>query len=390
MKNNYPMEEILELLSERVSKYTSNESSSVTYDTARQLMSSMLYCIEAADYDSSKKDDTALPVSKQINARKAFEIGLLKRKEKVVKAKLLYQKISNSFYFYQNRCYYDTIIKGMPIFFDRYDPEFNADNHILSLDYPLLYPIINYTGIDLIAEYLQRTLLEQNFLHKFSYSAVMNILNEYHPDHCELIVNICKLIFRNAIGCILLDKPIRDIVISNDEIIALKVKTKDKTLHELENILACALTQMIKSDFPSESALYNYLKQDISEFSIDLKNCLDHDSLEKLFIGNSHKQDFAEETFIDGLAMEDEALRNLISKMRGLNSMPDKLALIKNEVKSLSDLTELLRECFYADEYEAVFALLSTAERKILIDNTNLKSEFVTRLEDWEYALLHY
>jgi len=387
MMNEYSMEEILPVLATRASKYTSNESTSVSYDVARQLMGSILYCIEANGKDVSTE---ILDSTNKMPADAAFQIGLAKRKEKISKAKNLYETIRHSFCSYQNECYYDTVIKGMPAFFLRYDVEFDATNHILTLDYPLIYPVTDQTGIDIIHEYLIRTQIEQRFLNHFSTDSIEMILNGYDKNHAELIINICKLVLRNAIGCMLVGKSVYKLSISDEDRKKLKAIGENQPLSELERILSSALDRIIEEEFESNLNLADYLKQDIKEFAYEYKTYCELNKLNRIFLGNRTVKSQNETIFEDGVLMDDEALRSLIDKISGMRLLSDKLELVKNQIKSLADLKEVLIECFFGDEYEEVFRLLSNEEIMILQTEIATKSEYDDNLDEWETALIRF
>jgi hypothetical protein len=385
------MEEVLQILAERVRRFTCNESTSVTYDKARQLTSSILYCMkEEITYNTTKKKCVALSVDQKISASEAFKLGLARKKEKINEAKVLYQDILKTFCFYENRCYYDTIIKGMPAFFQKYDVEFDAVNHILTLDYPLLYDVKEESGIDLIYEYLYKTQLEQKFLNKFSNDILLEILDGYHEKHSELIINICGLVLRNAIGCMLTNKSIYELNINDGDRQILKIISDDKSLKELEQILSSALDKIIQEEFDNEKKLLEYLKHDIKEFAFEIKTYSDNNCLEKLFLGKREERVLSEVVFKDGISMEDELLRKLIDEMRESRFLSDKLILLMEQVRSLSDLKEILKECFFEGEYNKVFNLLSEGEVKILKDEVFDKKEFDEDLDGWENALLNF
>ena len=51
MENSeYKMEELIPIVADLVKKYTGNESTSVTYEKAQQLMDAVIYCIK--EYES--------------------------------------------------------------------------------------------------------------------------------------------------------------------------------------------------------------------------------------------------------------------------------------------------------------------------------------------------
>ena len=47
---DYTMEELLPVVGKLTEKYTSLSSTSVTYETAQQLMGAVLYCLRAVSY----------------------------------------------------------------------------------------------------------------------------------------------------------------------------------------------------------------------------------------------------------------------------------------------------------------------------------------------------
>ena len=385
------MEEILQVLAERVRKYTCNESTSVTYDKARQLMSSILYCMkEEVPYNNTNEKSVGLSVGEKISAGEALKLGLFRKKEKVNEAKAVYQHILETFSFYENSCYYDTIIKGMPAFFQNYDIEFDATNHMLTLDYPLLYEIDEQVGIDLIYEYLCRTHLEQKFINKFSNNVVLEMLGGYHEKHSELVINICKLVLRNAIGCMLVNKSVYELIISDGDKAIIKTISDNTSLIELEKILSSVLAKLIKEEFHNEIKLLDYLKHDMKEFAFEIKTYSDNNCLDRLFLGKREEIALNEVVFKDGASMEDEILRNLIDEMSQIRFLSDKLILLMEQVQSLSDLKEILKECFFEGEYNEVFKLISEEEVKILKNEINTKKEFSDNLDEWENALLKF
>lgn len=61
--------------------------------------------------------------------------------EKTVRAKKIYEQIIANFRSFGNRCYEDTIIRGMPEFFVRYDARFRPQDHLLTLVRALTFMI---------------------------------------------------------------------------------------------------------------------------------------------------------------------------------------------------------------------------------------------------------
>lgn len=394
MMSEYSEEDLIQIVSERVRKYTSNESTSVTYQTARQLMGSVIYCMQANNEEFCMQEDeessTNTLIEKNISAKNAFKIGLANKKSKIESAKKLYKTIQHSFCYYQNECYQDTIILGIPVFFERYDVEFDATNHILTLDYPLLKEIRKMQGIDLIYEYLYRTLLEQKFLSRFPQENVINILIGYHPNMEELIINICKLVLNNAIGCMMVGKSMEELVLDEKDRNEIKMIVQSLSLLQMKDLLLQWLKKLIDKEFDKDINLFNYLKYGIKDFAYELKNGIDHNCLDKLFLERREEDTKDELVFEENLSMEDEELRTIIDQMSELISVEEKIELLKTNTRSLADLKELLAECFYGKEVNQVFDLLSREEINILQKEIKQKIYFDDELYEWEELLMKF
>lgn len=78
----YEMEELVPIVGKLAEKYTSLESSSITYERAEQLMGAVLYCI----HELEAYTDNALISNKILPAQKAYEMGRTYVKEKTEEA----------------------------------------------------------------------------------------------------------------------------------------------------------------------------------------------------------------------------------------------------------------------------------------------------------------
>ena len=132
----YRMEELLPVVGKLVEKFTSKESSSVTFETAQMLMEGVIYCIEQCFPASG----TALEAAKKMPAEEAYRIGYGLAVEKVYKAKAVYDGLIVDFQDYGCRNYRETVREGMPAFFLKYDAKFQPQNHILTLT---ILPLVN-------------------------------------------------------------------------------------------------------------------------------------------------------------------------------------------------------------------------------------------------------
>lgn len=186
---NDSMEELLPITAKLIEKYTSKESTSVTYETAQMLMGAVLYTIRECE----KKD--TLSSKEMPDAWRLYEQGKRIIKEKGQQAKEIYHEIIADFEDYGCQNYHDTMIKGIPEFFIHYQIDFKPQDHILTLDYPTFHPIIGMCGVDLMLEYLKQIRGEQLFLQQFSKEEVCEILEQIIPEYEELYLdNICEAV----------------------------------------------------------------------------------------------------------------------------------------------------------------------------------------------------
>ena len=137
---DYEMEELVPIVGKLAEKYTSHESTSITYEKAEQLMGAVLYCI----HELWESSGNAPSLNKKLSAQRAYEMGAAYVREKTGKALDLYNRILPEFCHYENKCLYDIFVKGIPEFFKWYDIQFEPQNTILTLDYPLLKDISEY------------------------------------------------------------------------------------------------------------------------------------------------------------------------------------------------------------------------------------------------------
>lgn len=225
----YEMEELLPLVAQLAGKYTGFESTSVTYEKAEQLMGAVLYCIAEADgpggdaavlgryrpercdpAGSDQRGTEIRPREKEQSAARAYEEGYRRVLEKAGAALELYNDMAGNFSDYGNIYLHDTVIKGMPVFFQRYDAEFEPQNTVLTLDYPILRDLSAYSGIDRIYAYLSCIRMEQMFLRLFPEEDVIRILRSYSAKYQELPENICGIVYTDFIRHMLAQKPLAE------------------------------------------------------------------------------------------------------------------------------------------------------------------------------------
>lgn len=234
---DYKLEEVLPVTARLAKKFTSNDSSSVSYETASKLMEAALYCIRECE---SKNEDTLLE-GRRIDCMAAYKRGYEIVLEKAEQAKNVYHRMLHSFEDYGCQNYRDTIINGIPAFFLHYDAVFEPQNHILTLDYPVLNLSENMSGVDLILDYLIKAEYEQLFLQNFDREGIMNLLESIRPEYEELYFeNICIPVLLRASACVIGEDDLHNLelskegrLLSDDFFVHVKLETAEARFYHL-------------------------------------------------------------------------------------------------------------------------------------------------------------
>ena len=264
---SYEAEDLVPIVAELAKRYTSGESSSITYEAAGQLMEAVLYCIR----EFEKGEAFSLTTGKKLPAGKCYERGLELVEKKVQDALKLYNRMMLYFSSYGNRCLQDTVGKGMPEFFKWYDYRLNPQDTLLTLDYPILMDLSADTGIDRIYGYLLCISLEQKFLRKFHRDFVREALAEYDSRYQWMIDNLCEVVLFKVIRYIVLDKNLTEPDFSPEELSGLQKIIREKSLEELREKLKEAVDDLVDDYFEEDENLKTYLYAAIQNISVRMK-----------------------------------------------------------------------------------------------------------------------
>lgn len=275
----YKIEDLLPVVAKLTEKYTSKESSSVTYETARMLMEAVIYCLNEAEAEN----DYSIVDEKQPNLSLLYERGLNLVIEKTKEAKNLYDSIIENFEDYGCINYIDTILKGMPAFFTRYDARFQPQNHILTLDYPLIIELPTLCGIDLILAYLRGIRLEQHFLHCFDRFAIRNLLMNILPDYQHLYFdNLSYPVLLNAVGRCIAKKPLKTLLLRYSDCDLIKAYFDGDDVYAMEQKIKL-LIQTIVSPLGDDIAQIYFTKA-AKDYAARIQMGIQHGTLDRIFL----------------------------------------------------------------------------------------------------------
>lgn len=251
---NYEMDELVPIVAKLAEGYTSKESTSITYDRAQQLMEAVIYSI-----NEGEQSDFSLVQNDKLSPEKMYAIGAKCVEEKTKDALKIYNEIMTSFLSYGNICLYDTVVRGLPEFFKWYDCRYEPQNTILTLDYPVLTDISEYTGIDKIYKYILCIQLEQKFLNRFSDEYVIEILSGYDKNYKLIIDNICEIVLMNVLGHIVEG-----------------VKISELNLSDLREKLKNTVNVLVRDHYENDEKLMEYLYKAVDNIAVRIKNAAEN------------------------------------------------------------------------------------------------------------------
>jgi hypothetical protein len=276
------MEELLPLVKELADIYTGKESTSISYEAAQRLMEAVLYCIRENDRPWNEEGNAVATRSLFATAREAYDQGYGLVVEKTRKANEMFNDLITDFQAYGNRAYYETVVEGMPEFFRWYDPRLNPMNHILTVDYPLLEPLQELEGIDLIYRFLVCVQKEQVFLHRFPESYIRRVLVSFHSDYEELIINICGLVLRRVLVNMLIGKGIDKDHYEPADYEKLASLINSRTREELQEDLSFQLERLIREIYSGDRGLFAYLAKELPNIAAELRNAANNHCLNQV------------------------------------------------------------------------------------------------------------
>lgn len=281
MTKEYTMEELLPLIEKLTFQFTSGDSSSVTYETARMLMEAILYCIEEYEKESSS---FGVRTENRQEAAFVYKLGSEAVREKVYKAKALYEDILKSFKDYSLRTLKETVLDGMPAFFINYDPKFKPQDHLLTLDYPTLGGISKLTGIDAIYQYLYNIRLENDFLKVFNTVNIERLLERIMPDYKDTYYdNICEAVLLTVIGCYAADKSAGGLNLVETDIEAIEQYFYGDDLITAEGKIKHILRLLFQQVFSGNEEMELYFIQGSKDYAVRIMNGIQNNSLSGVF-----------------------------------------------------------------------------------------------------------
>lgn len=379
--------ECLELLAYKIECYTGGESSSVRVELAESIMQSNLYTI-GLYLKSFPFADDAVKALTTVSIFDIYEKGRKTIDSKLRTAKNLHHMVVSNLLKTDNYTYNKTIVDAIKGFFRIYNADFEAHKIQITADYPLCNPIENLAGIEFIEEYLKSVYFENMFCSYFHHETIANLLYSYDDHYKDMIFNLFEQVFTCAIGCELAKKPFTNLDLTIIEVEHIYTSLLNKSMDEVEIIVTDAYYEILKKLEIIDPSLRKYMKKALTPIICNIFNAVKIDKLERVFVYTKSPKTNTNIYFSIGDKMDDEKYRIILDEIVLCRYASDKVAIIKNDVNSLSDLEDIFFDAnLNANEINAILTELDLIEIAALAKRHPYKTEIETiDLDETEIA----
>ena len=276
--------QILQLLDEKVYKYTGNDSTSIRKEVMDDILNSNSYTISIY-LKTFRNPDEAIKMIKLKGLKIAYQEGRKKIDKMLNIIRVMYIKVKQNKLDIPNVTYNDTLIGGIKGFLKIYDPDFKAQDMKITADYPSYNNLIGkLEGVEFIKEYLSSIYLENVFCKKFSEEKINYLLYGYSHDYKDLIINIFEIVLLEAIGCKLVKRDIQDLTISTDELNEIYVMFKGKEKIEIKQMINNVYQEISNELLLDNGQLQKYIEKNLDYIVEIITNAVEQNTLDKVFI----------------------------------------------------------------------------------------------------------
>ncbi|WP_373484425.1 DUF6179 domain-containing protein [Acetobacterium sp.] len=358
--------ECLKLLADCTERFTRGKSSSVRVEIAQGIMASNLFTIGI--YLKSLPDvDAALFHIENEPIEKLYEYGYQVLKRKINVAHYFFNRVCKSKLKTANHAYNITIDQGFKPFFESYEINFHAHEIPSDIDYQLIHPVTDLAGVEFVIKYLENLYYENLFCSYFNADIIHEVMSGYDESYKNLLDNICAQVLQNALGCQILSAPLAPLDFSPADLNALDKKLKNHHQAELQRQLKTAAQELITDLELTNPSLKKYLIASLPKITTTVYKGLASHSLNMVFVPRYNPNIKPLVHYNMGIKMDDKAYREIITEFLSCRFFDDKLAIIKEHIKTLADMEDLL----IAGELESaeaamIFELLEDIELAVL------------------------
>jgi hypothetical protein len=273
-------EKLWRLLAVRTALYTALDSSSVTVETAQELLASVCFTLRLYLKHSGQSPRLLL----NADLRELFAQGVKRTEGKLREAGELWQAVCLDAPELESVSMAETL-REIGGFFGRYDRYFLAHQIPCTIDYQLCRAVPEtLQGVEFIGEYLRRIRLEIDFLRRFDRKRVIRLLERSCPDYRELPLNLFEPAAVNALGLALSGGDVFSLSVSDEGCERLSAAFAALTEEKARSLLRVAARRLRPAlDLETEAA-GAYLEQTAEDLYPRIKAALPAGNLGMIFL----------------------------------------------------------------------------------------------------------
>ncbi|MCQ4895339.1 DUF6179 domain-containing protein [Anaerotruncus sp. DFI.9.16] len=355
-------EGLLGLLRSQIEEITRGESSSVPAETADQLMDDIGYCIDVAlKHAPTPQESLALLREHSMDALYRMGTGLLDREERACEGLLSRVRATRT----------PTVNEGYRILLDVTFPQYLRDwkvrrhpgDFVVLTEYPLAREV-SASGIFGVRERLESLALENRFCGRFA--PVLDGLlrgwaRQNRTSPAEAYVNLFTIALQNLLLARLLGR--EDAALGAGERAGLEERLRPLAPEQRAALLLRAAEGLIDSCAFENARLNDYIREGAARFAGEVNRA--GGALTPFAVV---AEEDATLLFIDGERLGNDAFSAVADEVLLCDDAARKARIIREELRSLDDLCDLLGAgCVYDDEYAEIFSSFDEATAALLL-----------------------
>lgn len=281
--------EILELLSEKIYNYTGGDSS-LSKEKTQMVINTIEYTISY--YLQSLEINTALKLLSQLHIKDIYQ----QSHDYLLQS--LHQLYIRVDYLKKNSLpipimvYKQTIQDGLSVFFKAYNFDYHTEDIILTLDYPTCRSLTK-KHLEKMIEYVSYLEIEEAFLHCFPINNILSCLKGFCYYDENMIENISYIILMQCLCQSLINHQFDPKPFHYHELKNFYTIFGSLTQQELNQKLNHLLKYNInKLNTPYQNQMYHYYKKTLKDISSQLTVSSYHHTLDKILSLNKRNHDY--------------------------------------------------------------------------------------------------
>lgn len=358
--------ELMQLLTNRVGKYTGNLSSSVPLKIAHRINQSNLWVL--GFYLKRQELSKAINMILYKNIDSIYKLSSKYLEAFLKKSKLFYNAVfKNKIISTDNYFYNSTLKEGILGFYKLYNHSYDAHYMPITVDYNSFLSITGLYGVEYIDLYLKYINFENLFCQKFCYKNIEKLLSMKYDDYKDVPINIFEEVLMTSI---ILEYFQFNIFELNLDQVNIKQLYFDFYLDSkrFSQKLNYSYKELIKKFYLGVEAI-DYINKSATLIIENIIDATKNRYLDVLL----NKPEKSTITFFTCSKMNDMQYIELISKLRNSNNS-DRIYTIINNVKCIFDVVSIVNDLYFSDtEIMDLFSHFKLIElialKKYCIDN---------------------